>query len=381
MRTETMNDTTIHTTPTSRREGTQMGIKSNTKRLAVAAIALAGLAGGAVAAHASTFGEVVTGAAAPATMASVAPTCPTTSCTVDLVAGTGTVTVQDTTAAGGTQDVPYYGFGVNGGIPSLAGSANSTIKVQQGTTLTINFSQDGAIADPVELSFPSLPVGAVTNHHDGTYTVVVGDKVGTSVFQPGTNDDAPKQVAMGLVGVLIVTPTGCASPTLSCGFDGTVSYTDEALVATTDLDLAFATNPAAFDMGYFGQSPTTDGSPRKVYHVINGQSFPDTQVIDVKAGDSLLLRSVNAGVSDKSLSLLGLRQTLLGRNAAAYQDPQTFISPLVGPGETADLVVNIPVTAPANQRYALIDAGRQMNHGNVNGFGGALTFLNVWPTV
>src|SRR5207342_3163761 len=115
------------------------------------------------------------------------------------------------------------------------------------------------------------------------------------------------------------------------------------------------------------------------YHVVNGKSFPDTDVIDVHAGDSVLVRSVNAGVSDKSMSLLGLRQTLLGRNASAYADSQTLIAPLVGPGETADIAVQIPATAAVNQRYALIDAGRQMNHGNSYGFGGALTFFNVWP--
>jgi hypothetical protein len=85
------------------------------------------------------------------------------------------------------------------------------------------------------------------------------------------------------------------------------------------------------------------------------------------------------------MSLLGLRQTLLARNASKYDDPQTFIAPLVGPGETADLVVQIPLGAQAGQRYALIDAGRQMNHGgaigNNYGFGGDLTFFNVWPTV
>jgi FtsP/CotA-like multicopper oxidase with cupredoxin domain len=243
--------------------------------------------------------------------------------------------------------------------------------------LKITLTQTG-VGGAIDLSFPSLAVADVS--HVGNVYTVVANKVGTSVFQPGSNADAPKQVAMGLVGVLIVTPSGCAGPNMMCAYDGNVSYTDEALVATTDLDLAFATNPAAFDMGYFGQSPTADGSARQVYHVVNGQSFPDTQVIDVRANDSLLLRSVNAGVSDKSMSLLGLRQTLLARNASAYQDPQSFISPLVGPGETADLVVNVPADAAPNQRYALIDAGRQMNHGTDSGFGGALTFLNVWPS-
>ncbi len=214
---------------------------------------------------------------------------------------------------------------------------------------------------------------------DSAYTVHA-DIVGTSVFQPGTNADAPRQVAMGLVGVLIVTPAGCAGPNMICAYDGAQSYSDEALVATTDLDYDFATNSPNFPaISYFGQPMNPDGSPRRVYHVLNGKSFPDTDVIDVRAGDSLLIRSVNAGVTDKSMSLLGLQQSLLGRNASKYADAQLFTAPLVGPGETADLAVQVPGGATPGQRYALVDAGRQMNNGNGYGFGGALTFLNVWP--
>ena len=129
-------------------------------------------------------------------------------------------------------------------------------------------------------------------------------------------------------------------------------------------------------MGYFGQSPNPNGSPRKVYHVINGKSFPDTGVIDVPAGEGVLVRYVNAGVTDKTMGLLGMRQILLGRNASAYTDPQTVIAAMIGPGETADVEVDIP-GAPG-QFYSLMDQGRQMNHGNANGFGGALTFLESW---
>jgi hypothetical protein len=81
------------------------------------------------------------------------------------------------------------------------------------------------------------------------------------------------------------------------------------------------------------------------------------------------------------MGLLGLRQTLLARNAAAYEDPQTFIAPLIGPGETADVVVSIPTDAPVGQFYSLMDQGRQMNHGNQYGFGGALTFINVFAAL
>jgi FtsP/CotA-like multicopper oxidase with cupredoxin domain len=379
MGTDTMNETTIQTTPASRREGTVMGIKNNRKRLAAAAIVIAGLAGGAVAAHAATFGSryLAAGIDGPPTYPSITPTC-LADCAIALDAGTGTVAVAD--AVNGPQNVPIYGFNVNGadgGAHTLAGGNTSTIKVPVGTTLTITLTQAG-VGAAIDLSFPSLPASDVS--HAGNVYTVKASKIGTSVFQPGAPDkDAPKQVAMGLVGVLIVTPDAatCTSATLSCAYNGT-AYNDEALIATTDLDAQFAAGPWAFDMGYFGQSVTVDGAARKVYHVVNGKSFPDTDVIDVKAGDSLLLRSVNAGVNDKSMSLLGLRQTLLARNSSAYADPQTFIAPLVGPGETADLTIQIPTTATQNQRYALIDAGRQMNHGNGYGFGGALTFLNVW---
>ncbi|HEY0521571.1 MAG TPA: hypothetical protein VGC84_18925, partial [Ilumatobacteraceae bacterium] len=308
-----------------------------------------------------------------ATFPAITPTC-TDSCTIELAAATGSVAVNDT--VNGVQNVPFYGFGVNGAAASLAGSANSTIKVPEGSTLTINLSQSG-ISDPIDLSFPSLPAADVSRV--GNVYTVVASKVGTSVFQPGTNPDAPRQVAMGLVGVLIVTPTGCTGDAMTCAYDGSVSYDDEALVATTDLDYEFATNPTAFNMGYFGQSRSVDGSPRRVYHVINGKSFPDTDVIDVRVSDNVLLRTVNAGVSDRSLGLLGLRETIVGRNASLYIDPQTFIAPLVGPGETADIVVSVPADAVPGQLYSLVDQGRQMNHGNAYGFGGALTFLDVWP--
>lgn len=373
-----MNELTIRTTRGSRQEGAIMAIENNSKRLGVAVIAAIGLIGGAVAVHAATFSQRVLSSAAPAAFPAIAPTC-TATCAITLDAGTGSVTIAD--AVNGPQTVPFYGFNVNGegtGAHTLAGGTTSTIKVPRGTTLTITLTQDPSITDPIDLSFPSLPAGDVS--HVGAVYTVVASKVGTSVFQPGSNADAPKQVAMGLVGILIVTPTGCAGPNMTCAYNGTVSYSDEALVATTDLDFQFATKSADFPgMSYFAQSRMPDGSPRKVYHVLNGKSFPDTDVIDVRAGDSVLLRSVNAGVTDKSMSLLGLHQTLLARNAAQYTDPQTFTSPLVGPGETADLSVEIPTNAAAQQRYALIDAGRQMNHGNQYGFGGALTFLNVWP--
>ena len=351
-----------------------MGIKRNRKQLVAAAIAIAGLAGGAVAAHATTFTASVGLTAAPAAWPSIAPTCTGDPCNIALDVGTGSVTVAD--VVNGSTVVPFLGFGVNTLPAALAGSPNSTIKVPLGTTLNITLTQSAG-GDPIELSFPSLPAASVVNNGGGSYTVTA-DTMGTSVFQPGSNPGAPKQIASGLVGVLIVTPDAavCLDANLMCAYDG-VSYEDEALVAITDLDLEYATDPTTFDMGYFGQSIDPDFSPRQVYHLINGKAFPDTDVIEVRAEDNLLLRYVNAGVSDKTMGLLGLRQTVLARNTSLYTDPQTVIAPLIGPGETADVAVFIPTGANDGQFYSLMDQGQQMNNGTATGFGGALTFLNV----
>ena len=301
-------------------------------------------------------------------------TCNTLDCTISLHAGTGTVNIKDVTAASGSVDVPFYGYGVNGANVGLAGSVSSTIKVKLGTVIHFNFSE--SLPTSTSLSFPSLSSASVVG--GGNSYTVTADKLGTMIYEPGSNASAPRQIAMGLVGVLIVVPADCV--TSLCAYDSAVSYNDETVVATTDIDAEFANSPSTFDMGYFGQARNPDGSARQVYHLINGKAYPDTDLINVRPSDNLLIRSVNAGVSDKTMGILGMQQTLLARNASLYTNAQTFVAPLVGPGETADISLAISECATMGQQYSLMDQGRAMNHGTANGFGGALTFLNVWAT-
>lgn len=382
-------------------------------------------------------------------------------CDVSVVAGTGSVRIHDEHY--GDTSVPYYGFGVDGSDPVLPGEPGSIIKVPLGTTIHLEVVNELPGGQQLELSFPSLTSVTAT---DSGYDVVA-DRLGTMVFQPGTNPEAPRQVAMGLVGILIVTPIGPAdaiapdttapdttvapstslAPTgvadttvvgasvvdttvagalvvdttvagasvvdttvvdttttspasttsstsvpvtpasepespdmdcVRCAYDGNVAYADEVVVATVDLDPEFAVDPFHFDMSYFGAAHDAQGESRQVYHLINGRAFPDTDLIDVRAGDSLLIRYVNAGVDDKNMGVLGLHQVLLARNGSAYVDPQSLIAPLIGPGETADVVIDIPVTAEGGQKYSLRDQSREMNGATAAGFGGALTFIDVW---
>ncbi len=382
-------------TPAARREGSVMSAlhihttrRSGTRLLAaVAAVVAVGAASGVMVTHADPFRTraLETGASQdlavtpPPTWPVVADTCAAGSpCDVTVTAGTGSVSVAD--AVQGDAVVPFYGFGVNAAPPSLAGAPGSIIKVPVGTTIHLTLDNQLPAGQALDLSFPSLTHVS----HTGSVYTVLADRVGTMVFQAGTGGAAPRQVAMGLVGVLVVTPAVPASGSTpaadcaTCAFDPAVAYDDEAVVAMTDLDPEFAADPLHFDMSYFGQPRDAQQRPRRVYHVINGHSFPDTDVIDVRAGDDLLVRYVNAGVTDKYMGLLGLRQSLLGRNASSYVDAQTLIAPIVGPGETADVAVSVPADTAAGQKFSLMDQSRAMNDGTAEGFGGALTFVDVW---
>lgn len=370
--------TSNHTIRTPRREGSVMSARRSTTYI-LATVAALGITAGAIAADAAPFRDRAYEAGhtqdlttdTPPVWPAVADTC-TTDCTVDLVAAAISVPVKD--AVAGNVNVPALGFGVNGQTPGLAGSVGSIIKVPQGTTVTVHFD-DSAVAGGVSLSFPSL--ASVDDQGGGTY-VVHADKVGTSVFQPGDNADAPRQIAMGLVGVLIVTPVDGTTQCSDCAYDPSTHFDEEAVVATTDLDLDFATTyPAHYDMSYVGQARDAAGDHRRVYHVINGKSFPDTDVIDTRPGHHVLLRYVNAGLHDTSMGALGLRQDLLARNTSSYSVAQSVVAPVIGPGETADVSVTIPATAAAGQKYSLLDQGDRMGHGE-QGFGGALTFIDVW---
>jgi hypothetical protein len=373
-------------TPPTPSKGNTMTRSKLVRRTALAAVSLLGVVGGSLSVHADTLSQRVLAGTLQNT-ASAMPTggfpkipltCDAASptCTVGLAANASTVTVHD--SVNGTQTVPVWAFGVNGAPVGLAGTPASIIKVRQGTTLTINVSQGAGTGSPIDLVFPDLPLSAVS--HTGTSYTVQANEVGTTLFEPGTNADAPKQIDMGLVGILIVVPTSCTdSVNYACAYDGT-AYNHESVVAFNTVDAEFAANPSGFEMSYFGQARTADNKPRKVYHMINGKSFPDTDLIDVLQGNSLLIRYVNAGEAEAVPNLVGISQSVLGRNNSPYSDPQQQVAPLIMAGETVEATLTVPrgAVAPTGQKYALTNQVRDYSHGNQHGFSGALTFISVW---
>jgi hypothetical protein len=212
--------------------------------------------------------------------------------------------------------------------------------------------------------------------------------VGTSIYEagPGT-PTGNRQVAMGLAGVLVVRPAASSCPTSTTssklclygdpasGGDGSPGRSagtdiadDEALVALSDIDPAFNADPLGFDMSLYAAH----------YHLINGRAFPATDVIDTQPGHTVALRYANLSPMSHTMGLIGAHQDIIGRDAHAMAHSRSMVSPLLTPGQTMDVSVSVPTDAPANQRFALYDQGRQLHNGTQNGYGGALTFLNVW---
>ena len=298
----------------------------------------------------------------------------------DLYATTGTLTLPD----GASYTI--WGYGLAAAAATVPGP---TIEAAKGDTLTIHLHNDLAVA--TSLSVAAVPVGdvAVASRNlqiapasvaDYTFTV---KSSGTLSYEPGADaPTGPRQVAMGMAGTVVVRPTTCPTLSLGCAYGTDLPasqstldiYNDEALVAINDFDsrMLLSANPLSFLMADF--SPDI--------HLINGKAFPDTQVIDALAGDSVLVRYANLSPIDRTMGVLGGQQKIIGRDAHPLAHTDVAVAPLFTPGQTAEAVVQVSPNAQPGDRFAVADQSRRMTRVNTGGLDkeivGALTFIEVW---
>lgn len=294
--------------------------------------------------------------------------------------------------------VPIWGYATSAtGPPTLPGP---TIRATAGETVAITLHNDLPGGIDTSLSIPRIPVDDFLGGREGvalpgsttTVSFKTDKAIGTSMYEAGLTATGNRQVAMGLAGVVVVDPPAALcgqpappAPPVRClygnpnnttpppaqpvRYDSSIdAANDEALVALNDIDPAFAADPLGFDMAQYSAR----------YHLINGKAFPQTDVIDTQAGHVVGLRFANLSPIAHTMGLIGARQNLVGRDANVLAHSRDVMSPLLTPGQTIDASVPVPIDAPAGQRYALYDQGRDLRNGSAPGFGGALTFLNVW---
>jgi FtsP/CotA-like multicopper oxidase with cupredoxin domain len=220
-----------------------------------------------------------------------------------------------------------------------------------GETVALGFpGQDGLVPD-----LTGVPTGSAIS-----YTLTFSQP-GTFLYEAGLTEGGARQVAMGLAGPLIVG-------------DGLPPTWDQEMVFVLGaIDPAFNLNPAGFSM--------TDYRPR--YWLLNGRSYPDTGWLPTHAGNTILIRYLNASISSHAIGLLGLDQEIIAVDGSPLVLPYGIGPEAFSPGQTAEALVEVPVEAVNETGYTLYSGSLNQHNNNQRltdmraAFGGMLTFVKV----
>ena len=289
-----------------------------------------------------------------------AATC-TPTVTKDLWAKTGTATLY------GSTSVTIWGYAALDTDPaSLPGPI---LDVTEGDCVLVTLHNvDLPEATSVLFQGQSLipdTTGVIAGSSTG-YVFYAGSP-GTFLYEAGLTPNGQHQVAMGLYGALIVRPTTAGQ----AYDDATTAYNKEAVMVLSELDtnLNISATPATFDMRNYNPQ----------YHLINGKAYPGTDSFTVDAGDTVLLRYVNAGVQAHAMSTLGLSQTIIAQDGSPYTFSHNVVAETIATGQTLDTLVSIPASAADGSRFVVYDANMMLRNNIERTFGGMLTFLTVSP--
>ena len=291
-------------------------------------------------------------AATPMAAPPVASTCtgPATARVCDLWAKAGTVSMPGTP---GYPTLPVWGF--TDTAAGAAGLVGPTVVLQSGDVVIFHL-HNTILGTSVSLNIPAAERLVPASDHTGAATNATADytftasRPGTYLYEAGATTDQRAQLAMGLIGALIVRPASAGR----AYDDPSTTFTDESVLVLSDVDpkLNSSADPTAFDMRKFTPS----------YRLINGHSYPDTETVSASAGGQLLLRMVNGGSQDHALSLFGPHQRVISDDSAPLSVPQQYsvAAETIAAGQSLDTIVSIPAAAPSGRQYLLADAGGEL---------------------
>jgi FtsP/CotA-like multicopper oxidase with cupredoxin domain len=283
--------------------------------------------------------------------------------TIALCATTGTVDLP------GQSGVPIWGFvdktsadcSAEHGHATLPGPAHH---VGQGDTVTLTVTNDLPAGHSLSFEVPGLNFapGSTDAGVGGTVTrTFTADAPGTYLYQ--SVGDGERQTAMGLYGALIVdsSTAGQAYGTTASAFDV------QAPLVLSAIDPAFNADPDGFDMRHYAPS----------YWLINGEAYPDTDVVHAAVGQKVLLRYLNAGHDNTTMTLLGMDERVLARDAHLLPNAFDANAETIPAGQTEDVVATVPAgSSGLTNGFPLYN--RQLHLGNgtpSSSPGGQLTFL------
>jgi len=257
---------------------------------------------------------------------------------------------------GGT--VPIWGFGT----PTTAGNCATAsptlpgpvLQATQGDVVTITVRNALPAGHVVSFEIPGVAFNAgPTDAAPGaavsrTFTA----QAGTYLYQSG--GDAGRQEAMGLSGALLVRS---ATPNQAYA-SATTAYDVEAALVLTAVDPAFNAAPETYNLDNY----------RATYWLINGLSYPDVPAITAAVGQRVLLRYLNAGYDNTSMTLLGTHQQVVARDARLLTNPFSASTETIPAGATEDAIVTVPGgTPPSTHGFPLFNRQLHLTTGPQTG--------------
>ncbi|WP_323095586.1 multicopper oxidase domain-containing protein [Intrasporangium sp. YIM S08009] len=275
-----------------------------------------------------------------------------------------------TSLPGLASPLTVWGYSSDGSAVTAPGGPVLTVDEHDTVTITLHntLSENTAL----HIGGQSL-VPDTTGIPSGTRTYTfTADRPGTYLYEAGLTPNSEHQVAMGLYGALVVRATNPAQAYDDAG----TAFDASAPVVLGEIDPALnaSANPAGFDLRNF--------KPR--YFTVNGKVHPQNAPIAAASGQTLLLRYVNAGLSYRSMGVLGASQRLVGVDGSQLRNgatdiSRTYVAETFGPGQTADALVSLPATA-TDRRLAVYDASLTLHNSNTAGAGGMLAVVAVAGT-
>ncbi|RPJ27593.1 MAG: hypothetical protein EHM33_07495 [Chloroflexi bacterium] len=285
----------------------------------------------------------------------------------DLYAKTGTTTVYT-----GSPTINIWGFSSGPtGATDPATLPGPVLDVNQGDCVGVtlyNVDIPGSMSLLFEGQNMVPDTTGVGTGGSTTYTFTASNP-GTFLYEAGLTPNGQVQVAMGLYGALIVRPpiAGQAYSSASTAFDV------EAVLVLSELDtlLSNSASPASFDLRNF----------KPKYLLINGKAYPGTSTFPAMAGDDVLFRYVNAGLTSHTMAVLGFSQRVVAEDGNPFSYARRVVSETIPPGATLDAISTIPASASDGSKFAVYDSNLMLRNntgtGTFEGFGGMITFVTV----
>jgi hypothetical protein len=281
--------------------------------------------------------------------------------------------------------VNYWGFNTQPTGALLPGDPASTLYMCQSDTLSVTVHNSlptppagnpGSNAISIEIPAANVQpdVAGTTTTKGYSFSSLAP---GTYLYEAGPTPGGAREVAMGLVGLLIVRPTGFGGTVNGSSAYGTAlsQFTDESTLAVGELSTEFSNEPWTRDLHEYAPN----------LFLVNGQPFsslsPNT--IAVAPGDRLLLHEANLGLRDHSMTILGHRQSILAddshvlTNALDGNTSTDITTKWMTPGQVSDAFVSIDPKAQTGFSYPIFDAGFHFNNDTTGGLGGMLAQLTV----